>query len=79
VELPYGFLISPLSYVHPSPLALHNAWSPILAALFAGNAIVIKCSEHVAWSSAWFVDVMKECLRACNFDPELVQVCPFSR
>lgn len=54
--------------------ALHNAWSPILAALFSGNAIVVKCSEHVAWSSKWFVDVIKECLRACNFDPELVQV-----
>lgn len=59
---------------HSSLSALHNVWSPVLAALFSGNAIVVKCSEHVAWSSKWFVDVIKECLRACNFDPELVQV-----
>ncbi|KIJ48108.1 hypothetical protein M422DRAFT_248289 [Sphaerobolus stellatus SS14] len=26
---------------------LHNAWSPILAAIFAGNGIIIKCSEHL--------------------------------
>ena len=54
--------------------ALHNAWSPIMAALFAGNAIVLKCSESVFWSTTWFVDVIKESLRACGQDPELVQV-----
>jgi len=71
---PLGVVAAIVSYNYP----LHNAWSPILTALFAGNAIVIKCSEHVAWSSAWFVNVIKECLRACNFDPELVQlVCCF--
>ncbi|KAI0308256.1 Aldedh-domain-containing protein [Multifurca ochricompacta] len=71
---PLGVVAAIVSWNYP----LHNAWSPILAALFAGNAIVIKCSEHVAWSSMWFVDVIKECLRACSFDPELVQlVCCF--
>ena len=55
-------------------LALHNVWSPIMAALFAGNAVVVKCSEQVVWSSTWFVDVIKECLRVCGQDPELVQV-----
>ncbi|KAH9982949.1 Aldedh-domain-containing protein [Lactifluus volemus] len=67
---PLGVVAAIVSWNYP----LHNAWSPILAALFAGNAIVIKCSEYVAWSSRWFVDVIKECLRACNFDPELVQL-----
>ena len=55
-------------------LALHNAWSPILAALFAGNSIVLKCSENVLWSTGWFVDIIKSCLRACGHDEELVQV-----
>jgi hypothetical protein len=54
-------------------LALHNAWSTILAAIFAGNAVVLKCSEHVIWSTTWFVGAIKACLRACQFDPELVQ------
>ncbi|KAF8481896.1 Aldedh-domain-containing protein [Russula ochroleuca] len=71
---PLGVVAAIVSWNYP----LHNAWSPILAALFAGNAIVIKCSEYVAWSSRWFIDAIKECLRACNFDPELVQlVCCF--
>jgi len=71
---PLGVVAAIVSWNYP----LHNAWSPILAALFAGNAIVIKCSEYVVWSSGWIVNVIKECLRACNFDPELVQlVCCF--
>ena len=59
---------------HRKLLALHNAWSPIIAALFTGNAIVLKCSEHVIWSTLWFVGAIKECLRACKFNPELIQV-----
>ena len=27
-----------------------------------------------AWLSKWFIDVIKECLQACDFDLELVQV-----
>jgi hypothetical protein len=54
--------------------ALHNLLSPILAAIFAGNGIVVKCSENVVWSSQWFIGAVKECLRACGQDPELVQV-----
>lgn len=58
-------------------LALHNAWSPILAAIFAGNGIVLKCSENVVWSTTWFVGAITECLRVCGHDPELVQVSGF--
>jgi len=54
--------------------ALHNAWSPILAALFSGNGIVLKCSEHVIWSTTWFVGAISECLKICGHDSELVQV-----
>jgi len=66
-----------LSFAHPkrpSFIALHNAWSPILASIFAGNGIVLKCSENVIWSSTWFVGAIQECLRACGHDPDLVQV-----
>lgn len=54
--------------------ALHNAWSPIIAALFSGNSVVLKCSEHVVWSTTWFVQAIRECLKACGHDEELVQV-----
>ncbi|KAM5536033.1 hypothetical protein V8D89_010291 [Ganoderma adspersum] len=73
------------SYVHYEPLGvvsaimswnypLHNAWSPIIAALFAGNSIVLKCSENVVWSTTWFVQAIRECLRVCGHDEELVQL-----
>ncbi|KAF9820013.1 hypothetical protein IEO21_01675 [Rhodonia placenta] len=67
---PLGVVAAIVSWNYP----LHNAWSPILAALFAGNAIVLKCSEQVIWSTKWFVGAVQECLRACGRDPELVQL-----
>ncbi|KZT72872.1 Aldedh-domain-containing protein [Daedalea quercina L-15889] len=67
---PLGVVAAIVSWNYP----LHNAWSPIIAALFSGNAIVLKCSENVIWSTRWFVDVIKDCLRACKRDPELVQL-----
>jgi len=64
---PLGVVSAIVSWNYP----LHNAWSPILASLFSGNAVVLKCSEQVIWSTTWFVGAIKECLRACHFDPEL--------
>ncbi|WVR07962.1 hypothetical protein IAU60_005005 [Kwoniella sp. DSM 27419] len=74
-----------VSKVHYAPLgtvlalvswnySFHNILSPILASLFAGNTIVVKCSEQVAWSSMWFVGGVKACLRACGLDDEVVQL-----
>ncbi|GAA5905127.1 hypothetical protein JCM6882_000387 [Rhodosporidiobolus microsporus] len=54
--------------------SFHNALSPIIASLFSGNAIVVKPSENVAWSSLIFIDAVRSCLEACGEDPELVQV-----
>ncbi|KAJ7349173.1 Aldehyde/histidinol dehydrogenase [Mycena albidolilacea] len=71
---PLGVVAAIVSWNYP----LHNAWSPIMASLFAGNAIVLKCSESVFWSTQWFVSVIRKCLQACGHDPELVQlVCCF--
>lgn len=67
---PLGVVAAIVSWNYP----LHNAWSPIMAALFSGNAIVLKCSEQVIWSSSWFVGAVRECLRVCGYDPELVQI-----
>lgn len=52
----------------------HNVMGPIIASLFAGNAIVVKASELVAWSATWFVDAIRECCRKAGCDPELVQI-----
>ncbi|KAH9913364.1 meiotic sister-chromatid recombination aldehyde dehydrogenase [Fomitopsis serialis] len=67
---PLGVVAAIVSWNYP----LHNAWSPIIAALFSGNAIVLKCSENVVWSTTWFVNAIRECLCACGRDPELIQL-----
>lgn len=55
-------------------LALHNAWGPIVASIFAGNAIVLKASEHVAWSTEWFVGAIHKCLEDLGYDADIIQV-----
>jgi acyl-CoA reductase-like NAD-dependent aldehyde dehydrogenase len=47
---------------------------PIVAGLFAGNGVVVKCAESVAWSSHWFVGIAHQALKACGHDPSLVQL-----
>lgn len=55
-------------------VALHNAWSPIISSIFAGNAIVLKASEHVIWSTEWFVGAIHKCLEVLGYDADIVQV-----
>lgn len=62
------------SWSHICSTALHNCISPILASLFAGNAIVVKCSEQVIWSTSWYISAVRMCLVACGLPPDLVQV-----
>lgn len=45
---------------------------PIISAIFAGNAVVVKGSEQTAWSSAYFVNIARDALSACGSDPNLV-------
>ncbi|GAA6007415.1 hypothetical protein JCM11491_004155 [Sporobolomyces phaffii] len=67
---PLGVVAAIVSWNYP----IHNALSPIIAALFSGNAIVVKPSENVAWSSLHVVEAVRSCLAACGEDPDLVQV-----
>jgi acyl-CoA reductase-like NAD-dependent aldehyde dehydrogenase len=53
---------------------LQNIMNPAIPALMAGNGYVVKPSEWVAWSSAAFVDLLKDALAAEGHDPELVQL-----
>ena len=45
---------------------------PIISAIFAGNAIVIKNSEQTAWSSEYFINIVRSALSACGHDPDIV-------
>ncbi len=53
---------------------LQNILNPLVPALMAGNAIVIKPSEWVAWSAARVVEIAKSALVAEGQSPELVQL-----
>ncbi|UZJ51752.1 hypothetical protein CBS101457_001072 [Exobasidium rhododendri] len=71
---PVGVVSALVSWNYPC----HNALSPALAALASGNAIVIKCSEMVVWSSQYFIAGLHACLVACDESPDLIQlVCCF--
>ncbi|GMM52821.1 meiotic recombination directing protein [Starmerella bacillaris] len=67
---PLGVVCAMVSWNYP----LHNLLGPVAAALATGNAIVVKCSEQVAWSSEVFVNIAKRALDMHGFDPDLVQI-----
>lgn len=39
----------------------------------SGNGIMVKCSEYVAWSSQYYLSIIRKCLEVHGHDPELVQ------
>ena len=52
----------------------HNVFNPIIAATFAGNAIVIKASEYAAWSTGYYQRVLDACLEAAGAPAGLIQI-----
>ncbi|CAG8575336.1 2488_t:CDS:2 [Paraglomus brasilianum] len=66
---PLGVVAALVSWNYP----FHNLFGQIISALFAGNGILVKASEQVAWSVDYFSRIMKTCLNACGHDPEIVQ------
>ncbi|KAK7179239.1 aldehyde dehydrogenase [Paraphaeosphaeria sporulosa] len=51
----------------------HNLISPVIASIFAGNAIIVKGSENTAWSSSYFASIATSALIACGHSPDIVQ------
>ncbi|WFD30787.1 Meiotic Sister-Chromatid recombination aldehyde dehydrogenase [Malassezia sp. CBS 17886] len=70
VHEPLGVVAACVSWNYP----VHNLLGPVISALFAGNAIVVKCSEQVAWSSRHVFDGIRRCLAACGQAESLVQL-----
>ena len=69
-----GTIVGILHHPQTIVIALHNAWSPIIAAIFAGNAIVLKCSKHVVWSTNWFMGAIHKALEICGHNADIIQV-----
>jgi acyl-CoA reductase-like NAD-dependent aldehyde dehydrogenase len=53
---------------------LQNVLGPTISALIAGNGVVCKVSEWVAWSSARIQRIFDEALGAEGFSPDLVRL-----
>lgn len=66
---PLGVVAALVSWNYP----FHNLIGPMISAIFAGNAIVVKASENTAWSASYFTDIVRGALTACGHDPDLVQ------
>jgi acyl-CoA reductase-like NAD-dependent aldehyde dehydrogenase len=52
----------------------HNVFNPLLANLFAGNALVVKVSEYATWSSFYYGRVIAAALAAAGAPTDLVQI-----
>lgn len=58
----------------PFNYPFHNVFNPLVAAVFAGNAIVIKVSEHASWSVSYYKRIIDAALAACGAPEGLVQI-----
>ncbi len=60
--------------VCPWNYPLQNILGPTIHALFAGNACVVKPSEHVAWSAEPIAAIVHDALRAHDLPTEIFQI-----
>jgi len=58
----------------PFNYPFHNIFNPLTAAVFAGNAIVIKVSEHASWSALHYKKAIDAALDAAGAPRDLVQI-----
>lgn len=68
---PLGVVSAIVSWNYP----FHNLMGPLIAALFTGNSIVVKCSEQVYWSSQFFVLLVRTILKLLDIPTGIVQLC----
>lgn len=66
---PLGVVSACVSWNYP----FHNFIGPVISGIFAGNGVVVKPSEQTAWSSAFFLEVIRGALSACGHSRDLVQ------
>src|SRR5262249_20523293 len=63
-----------IGVIAPWNYPLQNVLGPVVPALMAGNACVVKVSEAVAWSSARIGQIFSAALDAHRLPRDLVQV-----
>ncbi len=68
--VPLGVVACIIPWNYP----LQNIISSLVAPLMAGNAVVVKASEAVAWSTQRFQKITDAALRKEGFSPDTVQI-----
>lgn len=63
-----------IAAIAPWNYPFHNLMNPVISSLFAGNAIVVKPSEHTVYSSVYFARIVRRALKICGHSPDLCQV-----
>lgn len=63
-----------IGVIAPWNYPLQNVLGPAIPALFAGNAVIVKVSEHVAWSTARFRRIFEEAFAKAGYGPDVVQL-----
>jgi acyl-CoA reductase-like NAD-dependent aldehyde dehydrogenase len=63
-----------IGVICPWNFPLQNVMGPTIPALMAGNAVIVKVSEWVAWSAPRFQAIFDQVLGECGFPKDLVQV-----
>ena len=66
---PLGVVAAIIPWNYP----FQNIVNPVIPALMSGNAIILKPSEWVAWSSAGFVDALRSVIEDAGHNPDLIQ------
>lgn len=67
---PLGIVACILPWNYP----FQNIFGALVAPLMAGNAVMIKASEAVAWSTVYFQKLIDDVLTKEGFSPDLVRI-----
>ncbi|MEM1417623.1 MAG: aldehyde dehydrogenase family protein [Myxococcota bacterium] len=63
-----------IGIIAPWNYPLQNILGPAIPALYAGNAVIVKVSEHVAWSAERFRPLWEDVLTELGLPPALLQI-----
>lgn len=63
-----------IGIIVPWNYPVHNVFSAVVAALFAGNGALVKVSEHASLSAGPMEDVFRRILAKRGHNPNLVQI-----
>ena len=63
-----------VAVIAPWNFPFHNIYCPLIPALFAGNAVVVKVSEWTSWSAGEYLEIVHRVLRKHGLPTDLVQV-----